>query len=224
MTVDQVYRICLYAVSKNTSQGYLSPDDFNSTINLAQYSYLDYLLGEYQKYMPGRPNAPVNFSQNQRLRTSIEPLIYGTVLNIDSNTGVADYPSDFEQVDAMWSVYNHYRIRFIQQDRKWLVARSTIDPVAENPIYTMAQVGFEFLPVTLGNARMSYVRTPPPITWGYNLDGNGIPVYNSALSQQPVWSDVDMLNVIVRALALVGVNLQFQIVMEYANIIKNGGQ
>lgn len=223
MTADTTYQIMLYAVKKNIQDGYLSPDDFNLTINTAQDQYLDYLLGQYQKYQPTRPFSPVAFSDNQRIRTSVAPLIYGTVLSIDG-TGLATYPSDFEQVDAMWSVYNHYRIRFTQQDALWSKYRSVIDPVETNPLYLMKQEGFQFYPTDLAQARMSYVRKPPPIHWGYNLDGNGLPVYNQALSQDPIWSETDIYQVIVRALALVGVNLQFNVVLGYANQIKQGGQ
>lgn len=88
----------------------------------------------------------------------------------------------------------------------------------------MNEEGINFLPTTVGNMRMSYVRKCPPIFWGYDLDGDGIPVYNSALSQQPVWSDTDMHQIIVRALALVGVNLQAGVVQQYAEVIKQGGQ
>lgn len=223
MTINQAYILVLYSVAKNTAQGYVSPDDFNNAINMAQGSYLDYLLGQYQKYMPGRPNAPVTFSENQRIRTSLAPLIYGVLLNIDS-TGLAQYPSDFEQVDAMWSAYNIYRIRFTQQDQLWSKYRSVIDPVQTNPLYLMKHEGFQFYPENLLQARMSYVRTPPPMLWAYDTDGNGLPVYNEANSIQPVWETTDLLNIIVRALAIIGVSLQFGMVSQYAQEIKQRGQ
>ncbi len=224
MTTDDVYQLILYATAKNKQDGYVSPSDFNLIINNAQRGYLDYLLGEYQKYQPTRPFAPVEFSANERLRDSIAPLIYSAILPVNSTTGIAAFPSDYEYMDAMWSLYNIYRIRFTQQDRLFSTYRSVIDPVETNPIYTIQQEGFHFYPATIGNARMSYVRKPPPIIWGYNEDGNGVPVYNSALSQQPIWSDTDCYQIIIRALALVGVNLQMPVVMAYSQQIKEGGQ
>lgn len=223
MTVDQVYYIMKYAVSKN-QQGYLSPDDFYHVINTAQNQYLDYLLGEYQKQQVGRPIPVVAFGQNQKLRTSVAPLIYNIVLNPNSSTGIAPFPSDFELVDAMWSVYGVYNIRFAQQDSLNSYYRSSIDPISENPIYLIQHEGFHFYPENIGQTRMSYVRTPPSIVWGYVNDSNGQPVYNPATSQQPIWSEMDMMEIIVRALQLVGVNLQMANVMQYANDIKNNGQ
>lgn len=224
MTVDEVYFLVKYAVSKNIQNGYISPDDFNSTIQQAERSYLDYLLGEYQKYQLQRPIPPVAMAVTERVRTSMSPLIYGTILNPNSTTGIAAYPSDFEQVDAMWGVYGFYNIRFVQQSRLSSFYRSTIDPVQANPIYVMNHEGFQFYPENIGQVRMSYVRTPPYMVWRYNEDANGLPVYNPVTSTQPCWSDPDLMNIIVRALAIIGVSLQFPVVMQYSNEIKNIGQ
>lgn len=220
-----MYLIVQYAAAKNTAQGYISPDDFNNKVMpIGQNGYFDFILGEYQKYQPTRPFPPVSFSGNERIRTSIAPLIYETVLPVNTTTGIANYPSDFEEVDAMWSLYNIYRIRFAQQDNLWMMRNSRIDPIVNNPVYFLNEYGINFLPTTVGDARMSYVRKPPPIIWGYTLDGNGIPVYDETTSQQPIWSESDIMQVIVRGLAAVGVNLQLGVVMQYANDVKNMGQ
>lgn len=223
MNVNEVYILMKFIINKN-QQGDLTPNDFNSSINQAQRSYLDFLLGEYQRYSVGRPIAVVEFGQNERIRQSISPLIYGTVLNPNTSTGIAPFPSDYEYNDAMWGLYGYYKIRFIQQDRLDDYYHSTIDPIATNPVYLINHEGFKFFPENIGAARMSYVRTPPPITWGYDLDFRGRPVYNEFTSQQPVWSDVDILQIIVRALKIVGCNLQLNVVSNYANEVKNNGQ
>lgn len=224
MTVDEVYRLVLYATAKNKQDGYISPEDFHLIINTAQRSYLDYLLGEYQKYQPKRPISVVEFGQNERIRESIAPLIYGTFLSINNVTGIANFPYDFEYTDAMWSAYGFYNIRFTEQDRLSSWYRSSIDPITSNPVYLIRHEGFQFYPETTGSARLSYVRKPPSIVWAFVYDSNGIPVYDPFNSVNPVWSDTDMLQIIVRALMLVGVNLQFNTVMQYSQDIKQGGQ
>lgn len=224
MDINQVYTIFLYACAKNLQQGYVSPEDFETCINTAQRSYTDYLLGEYQKYQIKRPIAVVEFGQNERIRTSIAPLIYDTFLSINNITGIASFPYAFEQVDAMWGQYGFYNIRFTQQDRLQSNYRSVIDPVISNPVYLIKHEGFQFYPETLGTARLSYVRTPPAMRWGFTLDANGLPVYDPSNSSQPVWDEVDMLNIIVRGLQLAGVNLQLNAVIAYSQEIKNGGQ
>ncbi len=224
MNVNEIYVLMQDILAKNIQQGYLSPDDFNTYINQAQRSYLDYLLGEYQQYQAKRPIPVVSFAQNERVRTSIAPLIYNRILAIDSVTGIAPFPNDFEQVDAMWGLYGFYNIRFTQQDRLQSNYRSVIDPVAENPIYLIKHEGFQFFPETTGSSRLSYVRTPPEIEWAYTLDSNNLPVYDPVNSSQPVWADPDIYNIIVRALAMTGVQLQLGVVMNYSENIKRGGQ
>lgn len=226
MDVNQVYQTVLLAVAKNKQDGYVSPDDFYFYINQAQRSYLDYIMGEYQKYQVRRPISVVEIGENQRIRTTIAPLIYQALMSVNPSTGLADYPSDYEYVDAMWGsdTSTSYNIRFVQQDRLDSYLHSTIDPIAVNPVYLIQHEGFHYYPPDIGAARMSYVRTPPSIVWGSVNDSNGIPVWNPATSQDPIWSETDMLQIIVRALALIGVNLQFGIVSQYAESIKQGGQ
>lgn len=223
MTTDQVYQIIKYAANKN-QQGYISPDEFYIIINSAQNQYLDFLLGSYQKQQVGRPIPVVAFGQNQKLRTSLAPLIYSRVLNPNSTTGIAAFPDDFELVDAMWSLYGIYNIRFAQQDSLNSFYRSSIDPIEENPVYLIQHEGFHFYPENIGATKLSYIRTPPSIVWGYSVDSNGQPVYNASISQQPVWFDMDMYEIIARALILVGVNLQMSQLVQYANEIKTIGQ
>lgn len=221
--VNDVYKLVLYAVGKNLQQGYLSPEDFQITINQAQKSYASYLLGSFQQYAPGRPEARVEFGQNSVIRARLVPIIYNTTLSVDG-TGFSPYPSDFVQVDAMWSYYGYDRIREIQQNQFYGVYNSVIDPIANYPVYMIENAGFRFFPNTIGQAKMSYVIEPPDMVWGYTLDVNGVPVYNPASSVQPVWSDAAILEIIVRALRIIGVNLDYNQVSGYAVQIENQGQ
>jgi len=223
VTVDDVYKLVLYACAKNKSNGYISPSDFELCINQAQTSYMDYLMGEYQKYMPMRPLSTVQFGNNERVRQSIAPLIYGTILSVDGQ-GVAPFPVYYEYTDQIWSVYGVYNIRFAQQNQLDSFVNSAIDPIEENPVYVLNTDGYKFYPNNIGQANLSYVKRPPAIIWGYTLDNNNRPIYNPFSSHQPVWSDSDMLNIIVRALAIIGVNLQLGVVLQYSNEIKNQGQ
>jgi hypothetical protein len=225
MDVNVAYKIVQYAAAKNTQQGFISPEDFNTILMpTAQQEYLDYLLGEYQQYRERRPIAVVQVGDGERIRNSISPLIYNTILAPNTTTGIASFPSDYEAVDSMWNIYGFYNIRFTNQPRLASFWQSQIDPVQSNPVYLLKHEGFQFYPENIGLAKLSYVRTPPSIVWGYILDSNGIPVYNPATSQQPVWSDTDMANILSRALRLVGVNLDTATVSQYANEIKQGGQ
>lgn len=221
-TAGELYSLMQFILNKN-QQGYFPPQSFNIVINQGQRSYADYLLGELQQYQQGRSGSRVEWGQNQTARTRLTPIIYGYHLHIDP-TGFSPYPGDYLNVDAMWSIYGIERVRFVPQDKHWFVYGSVIDPYQTNPYYLIEDVGFRFYPQSYGDAWLSYVRNPPNIVWGYTLDINGRPVYSQALSTNPVWDDASIFQVIVRALAIVGVNLQAQDVERYAQEIKNTGQ
>jgi hypothetical protein len=228
MDINTMYQICQYAINK-AQNGYFTPDEFNLLANQAQISYMDYLLGEFQQYQYGRPQARVNYSQNSDTRQRLTPFIKQTTLTIDS-AGHSNYPSNYLETDAIRTSAND-RIRFVQQDSLYSYLKSGIDPVATNPIYLLASItstysngGFQFYPINLGTAILDYIIITPTMLWAYTLDGNGRPVYNAGASIQPLWYDVDRLEIISRILKLVGVNLQIAQVEQYANQITQTGQ
>lgn len=221
MTVDFAYQIVQYAVNK-AQNGYVSPSDFNLAINNAQNEFMNWLLGPFQQYQPGRPAANVELGQNQVVRQRLTPVIYGYILTVDPS-GFSPKPGDYQQADAMWTM-DLKRIRTVDQDKLWAVYGSVIDPYATNPFYTIEATGFTFYPASIGQARLSYVRNPPQIVWGYTLDPDGIPIYNPGTSTDPVWNDVSMMEILARTLRLVGVNLQANDVNAYSTEVKRIGQ
>jgi hypothetical protein len=231
MNVNDMYRICQFAVNK-AQNGYLTPSEFNLIINQAQVSYQDYLLGEFQQYQYGRPQARVNYSQNENIRQRLSPLLAEATLTINGTTGQSPYPADYVQADAViTSAFN--RVRYVQQDSLYSYYNSQIDPIATNPIYLLEPTGFQFYPVTLGTAILTYVKDAPEIVWAYTTVG-GRPVYAATQTGvgvtpttgtvQPVWDNVDLLEIIARALKLIGLNLQDGQVQQYANQVTQQGQ
>jgi hypothetical protein len=128
------------------------------------------------------------------------------------------------QTDAMWDIYGYStRIRYFQQDALFSVLNSTIDPVASNPVYIIEKNGFRFFPNNIGAAKLNYVHKPRAIVWA-SVYGSVRPTYDPTESVDPVWTDVDMLEIIARALRMAGVNLKDGEVSQYANEIKTQGQ
>lgn len=222
MTVDFAYQLMQDICSKNQA-GYIKPAQFNRWINQAQLSYLDYLFGLVQQYQPGRPIAKVEIGLSQTIRQILTAFIDApTTLTVDG-TGLAPYPADFQRVDAMYTT-DTKRIRYVQQDSLSSYLESRIDPVAQKPIYLIQSDGFQYYPLTLGAAKLSYVKTPRTIVWASNPDPNGIPIYDPINSVDPLWYDLDMEDIIARALKIAGVNLQSVPVSQYAEQLKQAGQ
>ena len=223
MNVNDVFEIINYAINKNQN-GTLIAEDFNRILPLAESGYINYLLGSFSTYQAGRPISKVELGQNSIVRQRLSPIIKRLVISVNSS-GFAPYPARYIQTDAMWTNNRDYkRIRWTDQYRWSSKNSSVIDPVSSNYIYMINDTGFEFSPISVGSADLSYVQATIPITWGFTLDANNRRVYSASTSVQPVWNDVIMLEIIVRALALIGVNLQLKEVENYSQVIKNQGQ
>lgn len=223
MDVNEFYQTVQFIVNKSQNGGYLSPSDFNREGTLACQEYTDYLLGQTQSYQPGRPQARVSYGNNSVVRQKLTTLITApTAIAVDV-AGLALYPEDFIQVDAMYTTDNK-RIRYCPQDKFDSFYNSTIDPVATNPFYLLEATGFRVFPIAQGSIKLSYIKKHPAIVWNYTTDGNGRAVYSSSGSAHPLWSDVDMMQVISRTLRRIGVNLQDGAVIQYAQELKNQGQ
>ena len=228
MTADTGYQLVKY-LANQFQRGNVSPQRYNLIINQASTSFLNYLLGQFQTYNYGKPESRVQFGVNETARQRLSPLINPpSTLTIDV-TGLAPYPTGFEQVDAMFSLTMD-RIRFFPQHRLYSYLNDPIDPINTNPGYVLESGGFRFYPNTTYNgtqlpgALLSYVQTPTPINWAYTLDGNGKPVYNAGLSVGFPWYDVDNFEVVVRALKMVGVNLSVNELLQYGDAIIKQGQ
>lgn len=226
MNVNDLFLLWRYILGKSLQQGYGSPDDFNLLINQGSRSYAAYLLGSFQQYTPGRPVARVELGQNSVVRQRLAPIIYGYNLTIDS-TGYVNFPGDYLQTDAMWSIYGMQRIRYADQHKLVSIYNSRIDPISRYPIYTLEDTGFRFYPTRpyqYDQAFLHYVRECPEMRWSYTLDENEIPVYDPITSVQPVWDSPALYEILVRALAIAGVNMQIPQVMQYSEQIKQSGQ
>lgn len=221
MNVNEVYNLMQFIINKEQN-GFLSPDEFNLVINQAQTSYMDYLIGQFQQYQAGRPIPTVQWGNNETTRQRVTPFIYSESLAVDSQ-GFAAYPYGYLVTDTMWTgVYG--KIKYVQQNFLSSYLNSRITPVATNPVYLIERNGFKFYPNNIASARVDYIREPNTIVWGYTTDGNGLPVYNPATSVDPQWQQVDLLEIISRALRMVGVNLQSGAITQYANEITKTGQ
>lgn len=223
MTVDDIFKVMLFAIKKNQN-GSLKPDDFNRVINVGMRSWIAWILGDFQTYQPGRPISKVELGNNSVVRQRLTPCIYGYILNIDATTGISPYPGDYLQTDTMYSIYGVKRIRYTENNQLHSAYNSVIDPIATNPIYLIEDDNFLFYPSTQWQAKLRYVKDPPDIHWGSTPDIHGRLVYDPATSVDPIFDNLTMMEIIVRALALVGVNLQLNTVIAYSNEIKNQGQ
>jgi hypothetical protein len=230
LSVNEMYLIEQDILNKNQN-GYLDPEQFDRINNQAQFDYLNSILGDVRKYVIGRPIPAAAWGMTARVRESLTPFITTPIsIIVDPVTGIATDPSDYEMWDAMYWGPTRKRVKFIQQGRLASHVNSTVNPIVKNsivknPIFIRVEEGFTVYPFNIGTVELSYIRTPQTIHWGYDEDPDGgEPIYNPATSTNPEWQRIDCMQIIARAMDIMGVSLQAAQVAQYANNIKNVGQ
>jgi hypothetical protein len=217
MNVNDCYLLVQYLANK-AQAGYIKPSQFNLAINQGSNSYLDFLIGGIKERKTG-----VELWINRKMRNTLSALIApASTISVDVS-GLATYPTGYVIIDAMYTT-SMDRVRFVQQNSLYSYLKSTIDPIATNPVYLIEATGFRLYPNNIGNVKISFIKTPPVIAWGFTLDSNSRPVYNAGTSTDPFWDDIEIMEVIGRALRIIGVNLQSQVLNQYAEELKQTGQ
>jgi hypothetical protein len=222
MTVQDCFELIKFICRKN-QLGAPSPGEFNRVLTSACRSYQAFLLGQEEQFQPGRPVPRVGLGMGETLRMSLRPLMPEPV-DLVITSGKAPMPPDCAAIDAVYKGDGYTRLRYFEQDKLQGYVESVIDPIAANPGYTISASGFTFYPTNLSAAKLAYVRVHPEVVWAYDTDANGRPTYKATGSQHPLFGDTDMLQVIARALRMIGVSLQNASVAQYANELKSAGQ
>jgi len=220
MTIDEVYKFINFIVKKSNAGGYVTPSEFNLLINRAQIQYFNKLYGNQNDYRYDRPVPKISYAVTEKISNSLSPFLSDkTTVTIDAN-GQCTTPTDMIQMVAVTKEVSgkENEITRVEQDRVANNLSSYYDaPDTEFPIYAQLRTKLQFYPKTLASASVIYLKKPTNMAWAFTTV-SGRYVYDSLLSVQPLWSDVDMNEVMYIALSYIGVNLKDQEVSQFANI------
>jgi hypothetical protein len=220
MNINQAHQFIDFLVRQSNSGVYLSPTEQDLILNRAQTQYFNKLYGNQNDYRYDRPVPKISYAITEKISRSLAPFLSDpTALVIDGN-GQVNTPTDLYQTVSVTHTVSSvdYEVTRVEQDRVSNNLTSSIEaPDAKYPIYTQLRTKLQFYPKDLATATIIYLKKPIDMVWGYTLV-NGVPVYNSATSVQPVWEDMDMNEVIYLALSYAGLNIKDADVSQFANV------
>lgn len=220
MNINQAHQFIDFLVRQSNSGVYLSPTEQDLILNRAQTQYFNKLYGNQNDYRYDRPVPKISYAITEKISRSLAPFLSDpTALVIDGN-GQVNTPSDLYQTVSVTHTVSSvdYEVTRVEQDRVSNNLTSSIEaPDAKYPIYTQLRTKLQFYPKNLATATIVYLKKPIDMVWGYTLV-NGVPVYDSATSVQPVWEDMDMNEVIYLALSYAGLNIKDADVSQFANV------
>lgn len=229
MNINEVYKIVSYLVDKYQGT-YLSPDDFNMVINMAQRQYLNYMTEDGS----GHKGLQSGRKQGTLITTpvveSLSIFMKEEVIPTDGTGYIVTQPSDLYttvSVRRTASPINAYRR--VTQDKWSTTLNDPIDPpTSSDPIYVEIGNTYKLYP-TATDVRVAYIKIPNEMRWGNaNTLVYDSSTYNSISnpngSTQPEWNDKDMEDIIYRAIAIIGINLKDNDLKMAAQLVKQQGE
>jgi hypothetical protein len=226
MTIDEVYKIVTYLVDKYQGT-YLSPEDFNSIINMAQSQYLESLVDGTGNVNSNNRKSPAGLIVNSAISDRLSKFYTETGLTVTS--GVAPKPANMNTATSLRTSANR-PIKKVFDDNLANHLVNPIDaPTNTDAIYMEFGDNFKFYPSTVAAPILGYIRNPNTMVWAYTGNlvysaAGGPSVVPTTGSVQPEWGDADMNEIIYRAIGIIGINLKDGDLLRVSQTIKNEGQ
>lgn len=230
MNINEVYKIVAYLVDKYQGT-YISPDDFNMTINMAQRQYLNYMTEDGSGHMGMRLGRKSGTLITTPVVESLSIFIKQSTLSITSQ--IAIQPTDLYTTVSVRTANDLKVIRRITEDKLAETLSDPIDPpTITDPIYTEIGDTYKVYPNTVTSIRIGYIKNPNTMVWAYKIVG-GVPVYQETAdpaaipttgSVQPEWNDKDLEDIIYRAIGIIGISLKDGDLQRAAQTIKTQGE
>lgn len=221
MNINEVYKLVSYLVDKYQGT-YLSPDDFNMVVNMAQNQYLSFLTDDTGT-MGRNPKNPVGMSTSAIVADTLSGFLTESTVAVASQ--LAAKPADLYKTVAIRTTDDNYAVRFVASDRVASYIDNAIDaPTTTEPIYYELGSNYKVYPNTVTSIKVSYIKTPQTLKWAYTGGlvydaANSVPANNAALE----WGDVDVYEIVYRAIGIIGINLKDGDLMRASQLVKNDG-
>lgn len=190
VNVDSVYS-AVRAIANKTERGF-SPSDFNLYAPLAS-------IDLFNKYKASYP-------KNTHLSEKLNHL----VVSDDELTialGKAELPADCAYIDTVSC--NTSPVVERVENYAWgsRIKSVAFGPTDEYPIYRELSDQIEYLPATLSQVKLTYIKRPQTPKWAYTLV-NGKPTYDSVNSKDFEWSEDERVPLISRILKYIGIEIR----------------
>lgn len=203
-----------FCENKVQSGNSVTVDQFNLCANRAQIQLFE---KDYQTFMN---------SNTTQISEFLKVFLKNNVFSIPPN-GEHAYPLDYQHLSALRKYYVNAKgvgkMIPIQEisDAEWgLIQISSLrEPTSRFPKYNEFSNIIRFVPRNIGSVEVDYFKTPTLPVWGYTIVNNR-PVYDPSTSVNFEWSEYSFNNVASIYLSLIGINLDDNTLIGWAQMYK----
>lgn len=214
MTIQDIHNFILLLLNKHNT-GYSTPSEIDEALDRAQMWYFNRVYGNIEEYQPGRPSPRVAYGMTTAVHDHLAPF-----KNIDTSasnsTGLVTLPSDY--MHLIHISLNDVSVPVLSEDELSYRRQSFIAaPSSNEPVAVISGKGkIQLYPKqTYNTLQVHYLERPAKPVFGFTQSGRTI-TYNSGTSTQMEWNEPALNAIIMRAVQYLGVNLEDQLAVSYA--------
>lgn len=207
LNVDKVYRFIQFVASKE-SRGYVSPAEFNLAAELAQLT----LYSEKEAV----------FMETKKIGADMLP--FSVKADATPAAGKISFPSSFRHLISVYNKSTYQRYDELTQAELADAMKSRITaPSSSYPAIVQREDGIYVYPTSIVDLSVvEYLKTPTMPVWAYTTSNNR-PVYTSGSSVQFGFDEVLFMEISMRVLSHVGVNIKDMEVAQYGMAFSKAG-
>lgn len=232
MTIQDVHNIILFYIRK-AQQDSITHAEIDALLDRAQMAQFNMYHSNPMIYtVPGRKEN-FGYGDSQRMDDALSPFkkTY-TFTTLDTANGIITLPDDYMHLIALKTTRFNATlgrnvtipVQVLAEDELIERLESQVLPVSlSDPICVMnAAKKIQLFPETPQTGMVYYFKRPKAPKFAYTQSGRVI-TYNSGSSDQLEWNEADVNNIISQALSYVGLNIQSQEVIAFAeNKLRQG--
>ena len=227
MNINDFRDFVLFVAKKAQSGANPTPSQFNLAVERSFIGWVMKRYGNPADYLPNRPVPRVAWQQSQKISDDLSFLITRRIFAV-STEGTIPYPDGTTTLDINGNIapeYLHassFRYNYIKNNTQKEISVDTIKdnelgstlgssivtPSKRFPKCSYYDDFIQFYPKDLQRITFTYLRIPKAPKWGFTLDENKRPVYDSGTSVD-LESGVESINdIAMGTLALLGVSIK----------------
>ena len=172
VNIDTVYQRVL-AIANKEQRGYITPQEFNLFANQAQVEIFEQYFYDENQFgrIPG--NSTEYSDMLDLLKEKVALFKVSEALAVGNNE--AFIPLGMYRLGDIYK--DNYKLQKVEENELSVMQDSIISPAAKRPVYTANDSKFIFyagfdnsgVANVMTDLRITYVRTPNPVNWGYSV-------------------------------------------------------
>lgn len=212
MDINECYKY-IQLLAQKEQKGFIKPTDFNLAMDAAQMEFINDRFGQPAEFTANRPSSRIAFPQSQKVLDDLRELSTTTSLS-----SPFILPSDYLYTLSISDVTTTTSVKWVTKDQALELINSTmLAPDATRPIAWLDDNDSgDFKVSPLSTVHVQYLKRPSKPVWAYTTNAQNQLVYDSGNSTQLDLREQTHLEICMRALEILGVNLKDQAIQQFA--------